>query len=715
MRDSSNQAKSIFLAATEGYAPEQWPAFLDQACGADAALRARVEHLLRAWSAMGSFHELVEDTIDQPRREGPGTVIGRYKLLQQIGEGGMGTVYMAEQTQSVQRKVALKIVKPGMDSGQIIARFEAERQALAMMDHANIARVLDVGATEAGRPFFVMELVHGVSITKYCDDSRLTPRARLELFVPVCQAIHHAHQKGIIHRDIKPSNVMITLCDGRPVPKVIDFGVAKATEQRLTERTLFTQYGAMVGTPEYMSPEQAEMSAMGVDTRSDIYSLGVLLYQLLAGSTPLINKRVREAGFSEILRMIKEEEPPRPSTRLSESGDALASIAAQRQTEPSKLAMLLRGEVDWIVMKCLEKDRTRRYESAAALAHDVQRHLADEPVEACPPSAAYRASKFARKNKAALIVGAAFILLLVAGLAVSAWQTVRAIRAEGQMQTERDKAQMALTLQVAERLDGEMRQLAVFGSSIEAALASQPAWREDQLQGFLTDLLRNDDRIHGLTLAYEENQSPTKKKDYCLYVYRSLADQDRKKILTTHLLPDSGYKLYRTWPWYRTPFDSGRAQWTGPTFDGAPEEEVWMVGYSVPMQQNGKKVGVVTVDLQVKYFTTYRNWLDELNLGKKSYGIVVHREAVVDGKGTNQAGVFVSHPLHGAGDLRREPPRKLTDLGRSDPAFVDLTDHILKGKTDQGTVNDPETGRRSIFLFAPVASTPWSFVVVIEE
>src|SRR5437899_11338796 len=328
---------------------------------------------------------------------------------------------MGEQTQPVQRKVALKVIKPGMDSRQVIARFEAERQALAMMDHVNIARVFDGGATEAGRPYFVMELVHGVPITKYCDDNHLTPRERLELFVPVCQAIQHAHQKGIIHRDIKPSNVMVTLYDGKPVPKVIDFGVAKATEQKLTERTLFTQYGTMVGTLEYMSPEQAEMSALGVDTRSDIYSLGVLLYELLTGSTPLNHKRLKEAAFAEVLRIIKEEEPPKPSIRLSDSGEALASISAQRHMEPAKLTKLVRGELDWIVMKCLEKDRNRRYETASAFAADVQRYLKDEPVQACPPSAWYRFRKFARRNKRALATAALLgvMLFVVAGAVVA--------------------------------------------------------------------------------------------------------------------------------------------------------------------------------------------------------------------------------------------------------------------------------------------------------
>jgi serine/threonine protein kinase len=299
--------------------------------------------------------------------------------LQQIGEGGMGAVYMAEQIQPVQRKVALKLIRPGMDSRQVIARFEAERQALAMMDQVNIARDFDGGTTENGRPYFVMELVHGVPITKYCDDNQLTPRERLELFVPVCQAIEHAHQKGIIHRDIKPSNVMVTLYDSKPVPKVIDFGVAKATEQKLTERTLFTQFGTMVGTFEYMAPEQAETSALGVDTRSDIYSLGVLLYELLTGSTPLTAKRMKEATYSEILRMIKEE-PTKPSTRLSDTGHALASIAAQRKTEPAILTRLVKGELDWIVMKTLEKDRNRRYATANDLAADVERYLSDEPV-----------------------------------------------------------------------------------------------------------------------------------------------------------------------------------------------------------------------------------------------------------------------------------------------------------------------------------------------
>jgi serine/threonine protein kinase len=427
--------RAIFIAALEKDDPVERAAFLDQACADDRLLRQRIERLLKAHEPADSFLEhrppCLGGTVDeQPLTEQPGTVIGPYKLLQQIGEGGMGIVFMAEQQHPVRRKVALKIIKPGMDSAQVIARFEAERQALALMDHQNIAKVFDAGTTENGRPYFVMELVHGVPITQYCDDHHLTPRARLELVLPVCHAIQHAHQKGIIHRDLKPANVLVCLYDGVPVPKVIDFGIAKATAQQLTDRTMFTQFGTLVGTLEYMSPEQAEMSQLGVDTRSDIYSLGVLLYELLTGTTPLERNRLREAGFDEIRRLIREEEPPKPSTRLSTSGVALAAISEQRQTEPAKLTKLVRGELDWIVMKALEKDRTRRYETANDLARDVARYLQDEPVEACPPTAGYRLRKFARKNKKLLATAAAFAALLLLGVVVSSWQAVRATQAE---------------------------------------------------------------------------------------------------------------------------------------------------------------------------------------------------------------------------------------------------------------------------------------------
>ncbi|MGA2258532.1 MAG: serine/threonine-protein kinase, partial [Thermoguttaceae bacterium] len=435
------KANEIFVRAAEFDAADERQRFVESECGEDGTLLAQVESLLAAGDCMGNFLEkpvapgpfAAAPTIDGPPVfEAAGTVIGPYKLLQQIGEGGMGIVYMAEQQEPVRRKVAVKIIKPGMDSAQVIARFEAERQALAMMDHQNIAKVFDAGTTGTGRPYFVMELVHGVSLTSFCDDNRLTLRQRLELLIPVCHAIQHAHQKGIIHRDVKPSNVLVTMYDDRPVPKVIDFGIAKATDQQLTERTMFTQFGAMVGTFEYMSPEQAEMNAFGVDTRSDIYSLGVLLYELLTGSTPLEKSRLRAAAFNELVRIIKEEEPPRPSVRLSKSGQSksgtAASIAAARKTEPQQLSKLVRGDLDWIVMRCLEKQRDRRYETANGLARDIQRYLVDEPVEARPPSAAYRLRKFIRRNKGRVIAACLVLLALIAGIVGTSWQMVVAER-----------------------------------------------------------------------------------------------------------------------------------------------------------------------------------------------------------------------------------------------------------------------------------------------
>jgi WD40 repeat protein/serine/threonine protein kinase len=420
--------RSVFMKALDWVDPRQQEAYLRRACDGDDRLRERVEALLRSHRADGGFvldrgadaDPAVTGDLPAPAEQ-PSSLIGPYKLLQPIGEGGMGTVFMAEQARPVRRMVALKVIKPGMDSRQVIARFEAERQALALMDHPNIARVLDAGTTDEGRPYFVMELVKGVPITRFCDERRLTPRDRLELFIPVCEAVQHAHQKGVVHRDIKPSNVLIALYDGRPVPKVIDFGVAKATGPKLTERTLFTEFGAVIGTPQYMSPEQAELNQLDVDTRSDIYSLGVLLYELLTGTTPLEPRRLKEAAVLEVLRMIREEEPPRPSTRLSTT-EELPSIADRRGLDPQRLSGLVRGELDWIVMKCLEKDRNRRYETASGLAADLRRYLDDEPVQACPPSPLYRFAKFARRHRVAVITSALVAAALVLGLAVSLWQ-----------------------------------------------------------------------------------------------------------------------------------------------------------------------------------------------------------------------------------------------------------------------------------------------------
>ncbi len=395
-------------------------AFLAQSCGSDADLRQRVERLLNASAEAGSFLESpavpTGPTVDLKVTERPGSVIGPYKLIEKIGEGGMGYVWMAQQTEPVKRLVAVKLIKAGMDSRQVIARFEAERQALALMDHPNIARVLDADTTSSGRPYFVMDLVRGVPITRYCDEHHLTPRQRLELFLPVCQAVQHAHQKGIIHRDLKPTNVIVALYDGKPVPKVIDFGVAKATGQSLTDKTLVTGFGNIVGTLEYMSPEQAEINQLDIDTRSDIYSLGVLLYELLTGSPPFTKKELEKAGMLEMLRVIREKEPSKPSTKLS-TAEGLPTLAANRGTEPAKLTKLMRGELDWIAMRALEKDRARRYETANAFAMDVQRYLADEPVEAGPPSASYRLRKFARRHRRALTVVIAFFLLLISAVA----------------------------------------------------------------------------------------------------------------------------------------------------------------------------------------------------------------------------------------------------------------------------------------------------------
>jgi serine/threonine protein kinase/tetratricopeptide (TPR) repeat protein len=444
-----NDAKSIFGKAQEFAAPALRAAYVEEACGGDAALRAEVERLLAAADEAGGF--MAKPAVatfgtaayQQRVAESPGTMIGPYKLMEQIGEGGFGLVFVAEQHRPVRRKVALKIIKPGMDTRACVARFEAERQALALMDHPNIAKVFDAGTTESGRPYFVMELVRGVPITDFCDQQRLTPRERLDLFISVCQAIQHAHQKGIIHRDVKPTNVLVTQHDGRPVVKVIDFGVAKALSQQLTERTIYTQFAQMIGTPLYMSPEQAEMSGLDIDTRSDIYSLGVLLYELLTGTTPFDRQRMSKAAAEEIRRIIREEEPPKPSTRISQSGDRLASTAALRGTEPAKLSKLVRGDLDWIVMKCLEKDRNRRYETANGLARDIERYMANEAVQACPPSTMYRFRKFARRNKAALATAAIVTAALLSGTWVSVWQAVRATRAERTALLERDEKEIA--------------------------------------------------------------------------------------------------------------------------------------------------------------------------------------------------------------------------------------------------------------------------------
>ena len=435
--------------------------------------------------------------------EKPGDKIGHYKLLQQIGEGGCGVVYMAEQQEPIRRKVAFKVIKVGMDTRQVIARFEAERQALALMDHPNIAKVLDAGATETGRPYFVMELVRGQRITGYCDENSLSTEERLGLFMQVCHAIQHAHQKGIIHRDIKPSNILVTVVDGKPVPKVIDFGIAKAVSQQLTDKTVFTAFEHFIGTPAYMSPEQAALSGVDVDTRSDIYSLGVLLYELLTGHTPFDPRTLVGAGVNEMRRVIREQEPPRPSTRLSTLDAAeRTTVAKRRQAEPAELRRLVRGDLDWIVMKCLEKDRGRRYESANNVALDIAHHLQHEPVTAAAPSTVYRAQKFVRRHRTGLAMASALLLLLAAGVVVSTWQAVRATRAESKEKIQRAHAESERGR--AERLRGVAEQSQATAEDLARQIARQlyasemnmglKAWRDGEVSASLAVLDRHQPR-----------------------------------------------------------------------------------------------------------------------------------------------------------------------------------------------------------------------------
>jgi WD40 repeat protein/lipoprotein NlpI/tRNA A-37 threonylcarbamoyl transferase component Bud32 len=456
--------------ATLEQSPSERAAFLDEACAGDVPLRQRLEALLTRHEQAGRFLEATaagrNAPVDLLPEQRPGAIVaGRFKLLEPIGEGGMGTVWAAVQTEPVKRRVALKLVKPGMDTRQVLSRFEAERQALALMDHPNIAKVYDGGITDQGRPFFVMEYVKGVAITDYCDDERLSIEERLKLFLPVCHAVQHAHQKGIIHRDLKPSNILVCLYDGHPVPKVIDFGLAKAMHQPLTEHTLYTAHGEMVGTPLYMSPEQAELNNLDVDTRTDVYSLGVILYELLTGTTPLQKQQFKGAAFLEILRLIKEQEPLKPSLKISTSV-SLPSVAAQRRLEPAQLSRTVRGDLDWVVMKALEKERSRRYETVSGLARDVDRYLSDEAVEACPPSSAYRLRKYAHKYRRMLATAAGFLLLLVCGTVLSIWQAARATRAEILARQERDAAITArATAELARDLEVKARQAAIEAQS----------------------------------------------------------------------------------------------------------------------------------------------------------------------------------------------------------------------------------------------------------
>jgi hypothetical protein len=449
------QEKQIFLSALDYESQAERDAYLAQACGDDAALRRAIEALLAAHERGtnvldhpleapvelrrqldGAATLLTGEVASEPATDRTGEQVGRYRLLEKIGEGGFGQVYVAQQDQPVRRRVAVKVLKRGMDSNEILGRFEAERQALALMEHPNIARVFDAGSTSSGQPFFAMELVRGVPITEFCEQQRLDVRQRLELFIDVCQAVQHAHQKGVIHRDLKPSNVLVTLHDARPVAKVIDFGVAKAIGDPLTDKTVYTRFMQMIGTPMYMSPEQAEMNSLDIDTRCDVFSLGMLLYELLTGTTPYDGQRLNTVSYDELRRIIREEELPRPSLRVSTLAQRESTASAARLGSPMQLRLALRGDLDWIVMKAVEKDRTRRYDSAGDLARDLYRYLANEPIEARPPSNWYRFSKFARRHRGPLVAGVLVLAALLLGTGVSVWQATRAM-------AERDEKELA--------------------------------------------------------------------------------------------------------------------------------------------------------------------------------------------------------------------------------------------------------------------------------
>jgi serine/threonine protein kinase len=521
--------RDIFLALLDLPDAAARLRYLEEACAGQPGLRTAVEALLAAHEASGALDQPAVSPVppvdsdpyptglpptgeDAPQPEAmspqratqtgdrweaaPDALIaGRYTLVEKIGEGGMGEVWVARQTEPVKRRVALKLIKTGMDSRAVLGRFDAERQALALMDHPNIARVLDGGMTPTGQPFFVMELVNGPPLTKFCDEARLTPRQRLELFVPICQAVQHAHQKGIVHRDLKPANILVTVIDGRPVPKVIDFGVAKATAGKLSDEAFSTQFGAIVGTLEYMAPEQAGFSGDDIDTRADVYSLGVILYELLTGLRPVDAKRLRKAALAEMIRIIREEEPSKPSTRLS-TDEALPSMAALRQTEPRRLMTMLRGELDWIVMKCLEKSRERRYETANGLARDIQRYLADEPVEARPASRRYRLRKFVGRNRVLVTAAGLVLLTLVVGIAGTTLGLFEARRQEGNARNEAAAKEVALQNEHQQRQAAEdnaalaERVLGTMTSELtEKALLTQQAVTADQ-KAFLLEALK---------------------------------------------------------------------------------------------------------------------------------------------------------------------------------------------------------------------------------
>ncbi len=557
------EEKEIFNRARHIAAPEERAAYLQEACGHDPAAMHRLLELLRIYEEERSFLESSPvghvPSVEAPIAECPGTIIGPYKLLEQIGEGGFGLVFMAEQQQPVRRKVALKILKPGMDTRQVIARFEAERQALALMDHPNIARVLDAGETGSNRPHFVMELVKGVPITDYCDQNRLPTQERLVLFRHVCHAVQHAHHKGIIHRDLKPSNVMVTLHDGLPVVKVIDFGIAKALGQQLTEKTLFTGFAQIVGTPMYMSPEQAQLSGLDIDTRSDIYSLGVLLYELLAGVTPFDKERLRTAGYDEMRRIIREEDPPSPSTRLSTLGPSAVTVSAERQSDPKRLCRLLRGELDWIVMKALEKDRTRRYQTANELARDVDRYLNDEPVAACRPSAWYRFGKFTRRHKAGLRVTAAAALVLLLAGTVATWALLDQAARRSELSGRRAETEQTVNAVLIKTEQLKKQAAEAPSATSQEADAALALWRQAEatLDQAETALRTGTADAHLQERVQDERRQTGQQRSQAQRTAKLLRDLDDARMTRSSWLDDA--RMSRSTSWIETHFDDAGA------------------------------------------------------------------------------------------------------------------------------------------------------------